>query len=214
MGSACETAHETVEYLDAQRREGRRAEGAAVSGRSRSKHFVAALPGDRQDDRGARPHQGAGRDRRAAVPGRASPRLSEAPAAAGKPFSQCRGSSAGATGCPRRNSRRRWSRRCSTNLDAAAAEESLHGRHQRRRYAHEPDVRPGVLDRARTIVSRACSTGWARTARSARTRTRSRSSARTRTTTPRAISSTTRRRRARSRFRTCASARSRFARPI
>jgi hypothetical protein len=62
-------------------------------------------------------------------------------------------------------------------------------------------------------VVRACSTGWAPTARSAPTRTRSRSSARRRTTTRRATSSTTRRRPVPSPSATCVSGRARSARP-
>ena len=43
---------------------------SASTGRSTPRHFVAALPEDGQDDRRAGPHQGAGRRRRAALPGR------------------------------------------------------------------------------------------------------------------------------------------------
>ena len=70
MGSGAEAAHETVDYLNAQRRKGRRAEGPPVSAVLASKHFVEALPATVTPDRRARPHQGAGRDRRAAVSGR------------------------------------------------------------------------------------------------------------------------------------------------
>ena len=62
---------------------------------------------------------------------------------------------------------------------------------------------------SRTPCRGASSSAWARTARSAPTRTRSRSSATRRRATPRATSSTTRRSRARSPFRTCVSARRR-----
>ena len=46
------------------------------------------------------------------------------------------------------------------------AEEPLHGRHQRRRHAHQPGLRSRVLDRRRRERCGRCSTGWARTARS------------------------------------------------
>ena len=108
MGSGAEAAHETVESPD------RRGEKVGVLKvrlfRPFSmEHFVAALPDHGQEHRRARPHQGAGRHRRAAVPGcghRA--RRSVQPA---EPIQASRRSSAAATGCRRRNSRRRWSRR-------------------------------------------------------------------------------------------------------
>ena len=95
----------------------------------------------------------------------------------------------------------------------ADAEESLHGRHQRRRVAHQPRVRPGVRHPRQRTSSVACSTASARTERLARTRTRSRSSARRRPGTRRASSSTTRRSQDRGRRRTCGSGRGRFDRP-
>ena len=59
----------------------------------------------------------------------------------------CRGSSAAATACRRRSSRRRWSRRVFDELASEPAEEPLHRRHQRRRDAHQPRLRPALLDR-------------------------------------------------------------------
>ena len=63
------------------------------------------------------------------------------PAAAGR--------SAAATACRRRSSRRRWSRRSSTKLGKAQAQEPLHRRHRRRRDAHLAAGRPRVRHRAR-----------------------------------------------------------------
>ena len=96
----------------------------------------------------------------------------------------------------------------------ARAEEPLHRRHQRRRVAHQPRLRPARSSPRPRTSSAASSTASARTAPSARTRTRSRSSARRPPATRRATSSTTRRSPDRRRSRTCASGRGRFARRI
>ncbi len=102
----------------------------------------------------------------------------------------CRASSADAMAYRRRNSPRRWSRRCSTNSIS------------RRRRTISPSASmttsptpasPSIpISRPKTRARCAhCSTGSARTARSGRTRTRSRSSAKGLTAGFRAISSTT-----------------------
>ena len=98
-------------------------------------------------------------------------------------------------------------------LAARAAAAPVHDRHQRRRLRHEPAVRRRRSTSSRRTPCARSSSAWARTARSARTRTRSRSSARRRACTRRATSSTTRRSPARRPCRTCASGRSRSARP-
>ena len=69
MGSGAETAHETVDWLVA------RGEKVGVLKVRLYRpfaveDFVARAARDRPRDRGARPHQGAGRDRRPALPGR------------------------------------------------------------------------------------------------------------------------------------------------
>ena len=97
-------------------------------------------------------------------------------------------------------------------LGARAAQAAVHDRDQRRRVSARasPTTRRSTSSPRRT--SAPCSSGWARTARSAPTRTRSRSSATRRTCRPRATSSTTPRSPARRRSRTCASGRSRSMR--
>ena len=193
MGSGAETAHETVEYLTAQ---GEKV-GVLKVRLYRPfcvEHFCAALPATVKTHRRARPHQGARRRRRAAVPGRGRRRLHEAlrRTAASRP---CRASSAAATACRPRSSRRPWSRPSSTSCSQAAAEEPLHRRHQRRRDRTPAcDYDPDFDIEDPTTWCAPCSTAWAPTAPSAPTRTPSRSSARRPTTTPRATSSTTRRR--------------------
>ena len=95
-----------------------------------------------------------------------------------------------------------------------AAEAPLHGRHLRRRHPPQPADRHATSGiRVRPARSRRCSSGSARTARSAPTRRRSRSSARAPTCSPRATSSTTPRSPGRSPCRTCASGPSRSGRP-
>ncbi len=93
-------------------------------------------------------------------------------------------------------------------------EEPLHGRHQRRRVADRASTTTRASSPRRPTLSAASSMVLAPTARWERTRTRSRSSARRRRVTRRASSSTTRRSPGRARRRTCASDRSRSARPI
>ena len=79
------------------------------------------------------------------------------------------------------------------NLAQAVAEESFHGRHRRRCLAHEPRHSIRISRSKRTMLCARSSSGSDRTARWARTRSRSKSSARTRSISRRAISFTTRR---------------------
>ncbi len=213
MGSGAEAAQETVEYLNAQRREGRRAEGPPVP---------AVL--------GRALHRRAARDRQEPSPCSTAPRNRAPPASRSTWTSSPPSAKAMAAGTAPFKSmpegRRRPLRPVLEGIHAGHGQ----GRLRRPGASRSPknhftvginddvthtslDVRSGLLDRRSDDVSARCSTAWARTARSARTRTRSRSSARTPTTTPRATSCTTRRRPARSPSRTCASARSRSARP-
>ena len=78
------------------------------------------------------------------------------------------------------------------NLQAASSKNHFTVGIRGRRHQQQPGVRSGLLHRVGRRSCARCSTGWARTARSARTRTRSRSSAKTPTTTPKATSSTIR----------------------
>ena len=212
MGSGAETARETVDYLHRAGREGRRGPGSSVPP-VLARPLLGGAAADDQVDRRPRPHQGAGRHRRADVPGRDHPVRRGGVARQPADRRRCRASSAAATGCRRRISAQHGQGGV-RRAEEGQAEESLHRRHQRRRLRHQPGVGPELLDRARATSSGRCSTAWARTARSAPTRTRSRSSARTRSSTPRAISSTTPRSPARRRSPTCASARTRSAPPI
>ena len=140
MGSGAEAVEETVEHLIA------RGEKVGVVKvrlyRPFSvEHFVAALPPTVKTHRGARPHEGAGRDRRAAVPRRRR-------RAAARPD--------GRVDAARR---RRPLRAVVEGVHAgdgqgglrrageATADEPLHRRHRRRRDAHQPRLRPGLLDR-------------------------------------------------------------------
>jgi hypothetical protein len=175
-----------------QGREGRRAQGPPVPP-VRHQGFARRCPRP-SSDRRARPHQGARRHRRAAVPRRPHRhRRSHARKLApfkGYPPSRrplrpgLEGVHPGhGQGGLRQPVRRRQ------------AQEPLHRRHQRRRHHTSLPYDPPSLDHP--AASSACSTAWARTAPSAPTRTRSRSSATTPTTTRRATSCTTRRRPAR-----------------
>ena len=69
MGSGAEAAQEAVEYLTARGREGGRLEGPPLPALL-DRALRAGPAQDGQDHRRARPHQGAGRRGRAAVPGR------------------------------------------------------------------------------------------------------------------------------------------------
>ena len=148
MGSGCEAAHETVDYLNEQRREGRRGQGAAVSAvRRQTLCRGAAAIG--QDHRGAGPHQGTGRGGRTALSGlrhgdsrRPGQRLgqSEMPAQGRRrPLRPVlEGIHAGDGQGRVRQSRRRQ------------AEESFHRRHQRRRFPHQPAGGPRISRPNRT----------------------------------------------------------------
>ena len=211
MGSGAETAHETVDAPDRARREGRRAEGAAVPAVLAPSASLAALPPTVRSDRRARPHQGAGRDRRAALPGRRHR--------------------------ARRGARRRRARRHAAGhrrplrpvvegvhagdgqgvfdeLARAEPETSLHRRHRRRRDAHRAstydprfDIEPPDTVARGVLRPRRRRHGRRQQELDQDHRRGDRRS------TPRATSSTTRRSPARSPSRTCASARGRSARP-
>ena len=105
MGSGAETARETIEYLNA-----RGAKLGVVQVHLFRPFSVNALldavPAHGEGDRGARSHARSRARRRAALPGRRHGlRRGDAPTTAA---ARCRASSAAATGCRRRSSRRRW----------------------------------------------------------------------------------------------------------
>ena len=116
------------------RREGRRPQGPALSARSPSRDFVAALPRDGARDRRARPHQGAGRGRRAALPGRRRRRSREARRR--RSLAARRASSAAATGCRPRSSRPAMVKAVFDELAQDRPPQPLHRRHRRRRDPH------------------------------------------------------------------------------
>ena len=68
MGSGCDAAHETVDYLTFARRKGRRPKSAALPAVRRGT-LRESSPSNGQRDFGARSHERAGQRRRAAVPG-------------------------------------------------------------------------------------------------------------------------------------------------
>ena len=143
MGSGGETARETVACLEA------RGERVGVAQVRLYRPFpaqalVEALPATRAPRRRARPHEGARLDRRAALPrrGRGADRWHRGRRG------RCRRSSAAATACPRRSSRRAWSPACFDELGARAAAAPVHDRHQRRRLRHEPALRRVARHRA------------------------------------------------------------------
>ena len=149
MGSGAEVAHETVDWLVAARREGRRAEGAplpAVLGRRTSS---PALPRDRAGHRGARPHQGAGRARRAALPRRGH----RAARGARREPEPARRAGAARGRRPlravaRRSSPRRMVKAVFDELaQRRAPAQPLHRRHRRRRHPHLAPLRPGLRHR-------------------------------------------------------------------
>ena len=124
--------------------------------------------GDRASDRRPRPHQGAGRRRRAALPGRGDGARGGWHAA--RRLARARASSAAGTGCLQ-GVHAAMVAAVFDELTKDRAEAALHRRHRRRRHAPEPHGGPGVLDRADDVV-RAVFSGSAATARSAPTRTR------------------------------------------
>ena len=210
MGSGAETARETVACLNARRRAGRRGAGAAVPavpGRA----LLAALPATRAPGRRARPDQGAGRDRRAALPRR------------------------GRRARPRRTRRRASSHAAGDRRPLRAVVQGVHAGHGRRRSStswrserprrrftigitddvsrHQPALRPDARHRAARHGARRLLRP--RLGRHGRRQQEHDQDHRRRrpACTPRATSSTTRRSPARRPCRTCASGRSRSARP-
>ena len=173
---------QAVAKLVARGREGRPPDGAPVPAvRHRGLRGSAAEDGAR--DRRARPHQGAGGDRRAAVPGRGH-RARRGVARAGRDAAGDRRPLRTVVG---RSSRRRWPRRRSTRSRSRSRSATSPSASTSRTCRSRSTMRSTLSRRA----SRAASTASVPTAPSARPRTRSRSSARTRRSTCRATSSTT-----------------------
>ena len=175
--------------------------------------FIAALPPTHAAHRRARPDQGAGRGRRAALPGRGRGARRGAGQRRARRSPRCPRSSAAATGCRRRSSRRRWSRPSSRSWP---------------RRSPKRHFTVGIIDDVTHLslpVDPTFTTEPADVDRGGLLRPGQRRHGRGqqelgedhrrehRRCTPRATSSTTRRSRARSRSRTCASARGRSARP-
>ena len=101
----------------------------------------------------------------------------------------CPWQSGGATGFPPRNSRRRWSRRCSTSLASGSRSGASPSASTTMSATPASPTIPISTSRLKASPAR-CSSAWVPTARSAPTRTRSRSWARNRRSTPRVTSST------------------------
>ena len=166
-------------------------------------------PGERARRRRARPHQGAGRGRRAALPGRGRALFEDAARRAG---GRCRASCGGRYGLASKEFTPAMVKGVLDELVARRAAPPLHGRHRRRRHAHEPAV-GSRTSRPRAPACARSSSASAATARSAPRRARS--DHRRGDAAPRAgllrlrLEEVGRR----SRCRTCASARSRSARP-
>ena len=207
MGSGAETAHETVDWLVAKRREGRRPQGPPLPPlRRRALRRRAAE--DRARDRRARPHQGAGLGRRAAVPGRRH----------------------GALGIRRRDaSRARRRRAVRTLLEGvhagdgrgrlrgareAGAAQPLHRRDRRRRHAHVAFLGRRPRHRAGRRLARGLLRPRLRRHGRRQPQLGQDPGRGDRRLRRRPTSSTTRRSRAPSRSRTCASRRARSARRI
>ena len=173
MGSGGETAAGDRRLAERARRACRRGAGAAVPAVSRAGARRRAAR-DRAPHRRPRPDEGARLDRRAALPrhGRRADRVVRGRRAGG----DAAGSSAAATGCPRRSSRRAWSPACSPSWP-----ESGRGAGSRSASPTTSPARASTTTRRSTSSRpRRCarsSSASARTGRSARTRTRSRSSA-------------------------------------
>ena len=171
MGSGVGAAEEAVERLMRARRKGRPVQGAALSA-VRHGGVCRCLAEHDPRDRGARPHEGTGRDRRAAVSGRGHGTCTNS-GSGRKPDSQA---------LPQRDRRAVWlvvegvhagdGGAGTRGADLQRAEAALHRRHPRRRDAAEPRLGSGLLHRSRTTSRGPCSTAWAATARSARARTR------------------------------------------
>ena len=195
MGSGAETAHETVDYLNQQRREGWLAESPAVPPVLRQAIHRGPSRNRAQDCR-PRSHQGSRRRQRAALSRRGQ-----------------RASGRNQAGLWNAEGRAGNHRRTLRSLL-----QRIHARHgqsrlrqpggSRSRKTTSPSafrttwaipawITIPIFPSSPTAWCEPCSTAWARMARWARTRTRSRSSAKTPTTTARATSSTTPRSRAR-----------------
>jgi hypothetical protein len=209
MGSGAEAVHEMVEWLN-EREKGRRRQGPAVSP-VRQRGVPEGAAGDRQPDRGAGPHQGAGRTGEPLY----LDVLSTCRGAGREPHAPQRG--AGHRRRPLRpvlqGVQRPMVKAVFDNLAADEPKNHFTVGYRRRRQPHFAARGRRLRHRTATTSSAASSSVSVPTARSAPTRTPSRSSARRPTTSPRATSCTTRRRPARSPSRTCGSARSPSARP-
>ena len=203
MGSGAETAHEAVDVPDGPRREGRRAEGPAVSSVLTQRVPVRAAA--------QRPRLAVlDRTKEPGAPGDplyldVMTALAEAQAEGVSPFAAEPRVVAGRYGLSSKEFTPAMVKAVFDEIGEGHAEAPLHRRHRRRRDAHVARLGSVVPDRGGGRVARRCSTVSAPTAPSAPTRTRSRSSARRRTSSRRATSSTTRRSPARSPSRTCAS---------
>ena len=210
MGSGGETARETVAALDRSRRARRGGAGAPLPPVPARTLSSTALPATRAEDRRARPDEGAGVGRGAALPRhrRGGDRGVRRRRAGGDAPDHRWPLRAVIEGVHSRHGRRRL-RRAEGGTTAAP----LHDRHHRRRLGNEPRLRRDARHRAAQTRPARSSSASARTAPSARTRTRSRSWAPRRDCTRRATSSTTRRSPARRRSRICGSVRSRSEPP-
>ena len=147
--------------LVAARREGGRAEGAAVPAVLASTISSPRCRARVASDRGARPHQGAGRV--------GEPLYQDVVTALREARETGMPSRARAADRRRalravvaRNSRRRWSRRSSTSWRRRSRKQPLHRRHRRRRHAPVAAVRPRLRHRARRRASAPSSSAWRR----------------------------------------------------
>ena len=145
MGSGGETVRETVAALNA------RGERVGVLQVRLYRPFpaqalVEALPATRAQDRRARPDEGAGLDRRAALPrhGRRADRVVRATASA-TVMPRVVG---GRYGLSSKEFTPGMVAGVFAELGARAAAAPVHDRHQRRRLGHEPRLRPGARHRA------------------------------------------------------------------
>ncbi len=205
MGSGGEAAQETVEYLNAAGREGRRAQGApvpALLGRALRRRAA----GDGQGHRRAGPHQGTRRRRRAALPGRRHRPGRSAGQGAAAAMPRVIGGRYGLS-----------SKEFTPAMVKAVFDELAKAKPKNHftvgivdDVTHTSlDLRSRLQHRARRRGARACSSAWAPTARWAPTRTRSRSSARRRELRPGLLRLRLEEVRRASPSRTCASARAR-----
>ncbi len=206
MGSGAETAHETVDWLVAHGREGRRPQGPPLPAlRRRALRRGAAE--DRPRDRRARPHQGAGLGRRAALPGRRHRARRRRESAAARPkvvggrygLSSKEFTPAMIAGVFEELARPQPRNHFTVGIVDDVTHTSLP-------WDPELDIEPD------DVVARRLLRPGLRRHRRRQQELHRRSSARRPTSAPRPTSSTTRRSPARSRSRTCASRRGRSAR--